>query len=39
MRDRFAKALADRRYHQRKVAARRGKGSYSRKVKHGKVES
>lgn len=29
-----AKNLADRRYHQRKVKAKKGKGSYSRKVKH-----
>jgi len=34
MRDRYARALADRRYHQRRVKPKRGQGSYSRKLKH-----
>ena len=30
-----AKALTDRRYARRIITARKGKGSYSRKVRHG----
>ena len=36
MRNAHAKALANPLYHQRKVAARKGRGSYKRNSKHAK---